>query len=305
MSVVVVGSLSMDFTAQAERLPQLGETIIGNGFLTVPGGKGNNQAITCARLGAPVTMIGCVGADAFGDTVVKNCADEGVDVSGIVSLPDSGTGIAHITVDATGHNAITIVPAANSHLTPDMVAAAQNKFADAKVVLVQMEIPLDTVHAALQMGRNVGAITILNPAPAANVPAGTLSLVDLCVPNEIEAASLTGWDIGGLPSAKQAARTLLNSGPRQIVITLGEHGCFYADRTSEMVIPAFPVDAVDTVAAGDAFCGGIATALACGEPLANALRYACAAGAVAVTRPGATTSLPFARDVAELLAGSV
>jgi ribokinase len=303
VSVVVVGSLSMDFTAQAERLPRLGETVMGTGFLMVPGGKGNNQAITCARLGAAVTMIGCVGADAFGEAVLKRCTEEGVDVSGILALPDSGTGIAHITVDAAGQNAITIVPAANSRLTPEMVLAAQGKFAGAKVVLVQLEIPLAAVRAALHMGRRAGALTILNPAPAAQLPAETLDLVDLCVPNETEAASLVGREVDSLDSVREAARVLLEGGPRQVVITLGERGSFYTDGGSEMLVPAFGVEAVDTVAAGDAFCGGLATALARGSPFPAALEYASAAGAVAVTRPGATPSLPYARDVAELLAG--
>ena len=302
MSVVVVGSLSMDFTAQAERLPRLGETVMGTGFLMVPGGKGNNQAITCARLGAAVTMVGCVGADAFGDAVLKNCGDEGVDVSGIMSLPDCGTGIAHITVDSAGQNAITIVPAANSRLTPEMIHNAESKFAGASVVLVQMEIPLDAVRAALELGRSVGALTILNPAPAAKVPPETLSLVDLCAPNETEASSLVGCDVNDLEGVKKAARMLLAAGPRQVVITLGERGSFYSDGQSERLVPVFEVEVVDTVAAGDAFCGGLATALARGASLGAALEYASAAGAVAVTRAGATPSLPFARDVEGLLA---
>jgi ribokinase len=302
MSVVVVGSLSMDFTAQAERLPRLGETVMGTGFLMVPGGKGNNQAITCARLDAAVTMVGCVGADAFGDAVLKNCADEGVDISAITSLPDSGTGIAHITVDAAGDNAITIVPAANSRLTPEMVYEAESKFAGAKVVLVQLEIPLPTARAALEVGKRVGAVTILNPAPATPVPTETLRLVDLCAPNETEASSLVGADVDSLEGIKEAARALLRAGPRKVVITLGERGAFYTDGKSEKLVPAFPVEAVDTVAAGDAFCGGLATALAGGAPIGDALEYASAAGAVAVTRPGATPSLPSARDVGDLLA---
>ena len=302
MSVVVVGSLSMDFTAQAERLPRIGETVIGTGFLVVPGGKGNNQAITCARLGASIRMVGCVGADAFGETIVRNCADEGVDVSGIRVLSDCSTGIAHITVDGSGRNAITIVPSANARLTPEMVYDAKALFVGAAVVLVQMEIPLTSVHAALELGRRVGATTILNPAPAAHLPPETLQLVDICAPNEIEASTLVGFEVAQIEDVRKAALKLLDAGPRQVVITLGERGCFCADGVSERMVPAFEVHAIDTVAAGDAFCGGLATALASGAQLSAALDYASAAGAIAVTRAGATPSLPFSADVDRLLA---
>ncbi len=302
MSIVVVGSLSMDFSARAERLPRPGETVLGIGFLMMPGGKGNNQAIACARLGADVTIVGCVGSDSLGATVLRDCAAEGVDVSAITSVPDSGTGVAHITVDGSGENAITVVPRANARLTAEMVWEAESKFVGATVVLVQMEIPPEAVGAALEVGRRAGALTILNPAPAAEIPAETLRLVDVCVPNETEASTLTGRDVRGIGSARRAALILLERGPSHVVITLGERGAFYTDGKTEQVIPALRVEAVDTVAAGDAFCGGLATAIDRGEQLAYALSYASAAGALAVTKPGATSALPFAPDVDELLA---
>jgi ribokinase len=302
MSIIVVGSMSMDFTAQAERLPRPGETVHGTGFLMVPGGKGNNQAITCARLGADVTMIGCVGTDQLGGAVLKQCVAEGVDVSGVTTVPGCSTGVAHITVGADGQNAITMIPAANWRLTPEIVSDAAGKFAGATVLLAQLEVPLDAVHKALDIGRRDALLTILNPAPATELPANTLRLVDMLIPNETEASALTGRAVHSLDSAREAALMLLARGPNHVVITLGERGAFYTDGRSEQLIPPFRVRALDTVAAGDAFCGGLATAIDHGQSIAQALTYASAAGALAVTKAGATSALPFAADVSELLA---
>jgi ribokinase len=302
MSIVVVGSLSMDFTAQAQHLPRPGETVLGTGFVMVPGGKGNNQATTCARLGADVTLVGCVGTDMFGDQVIQRCAAEGVDVSALSALSGCTTGIAHITVGAGGENAITVIPGANGRLTGDMVRRYASKFAGATVVLAQLEIPLEAVHAALEVGRRAGALTILNPAPAAELPADLLRLVDVITPNETEASTLTGREVRSIDSAREAALMLLERGPGRVVITLGDRGALYTDGQTEQFISPFRVLAVDTVAAGDAFCGALATAIDRGESLAQALTFASAAGAVTVTKPGATSSLPFASEVTDLMA---
>lgn len=304
MSVVVVGSLSMDFTARAERLPRPGETVTGTAFLMVPGGKGNNQAITCARLGAKVHMIGCIGTDALGDAILKKCVAEGVDVSGVTTLADCGTGVAHITVGTAGENAITMIPAANSRLTPKMIGDAADRFAGATVTLAQLEVPPEAVHSALDIGRKTRTLTILNPAPAIELPADTLRMVDVLVPNEIEASALSGQEVQSVDSARQAARTLLARGPKHVVITLGDRGAFYADGQTEQLIPPFRVHAVDTVAAGDAFCGALATAIDRGEGFSQALTYASAAGALAVTKAGATSALPAAAEVMELITRS-
>jgi len=299
--VVVVGSLSMDLTAQTTSLPSPGETVIGNGFTMVPGGKGNNQAVTCARQGVTTAMVGRVGPDAFGDAIRAQLVAEGVDVSQLTTDPVVPTGIAHITVDSTGQNFIIIVPQSNHCLTTAHLAEAAALIERATVLLVQLEIRLETVRGALDIARRAGVTTILNPAPALELDDELLSMVDICVPNETEAASLTGTKVDDVAGALRAARELLRRGCKAAIVTLGARGAVFVDNERAIEVPSLRVPVVDTVAAGDAFCGAFASALARGEDLETALVKATGAGALAVGVPGATPSLPFARAVDEVI----
>ncbi len=303
--VTVVGSLNVDLVARAARLPAAGETIIGTASLAVEGGKGLNQAVAAARLGAPTAIVGLVGDDPFGDQLLALLAAEGIDASGIGRAHGTGTGVAHITVDDAGRNTIVVVPRANAMLTEDLMAEHWSVVTGAAAVLVQLEIPLATVRATLVRARAAGAMTILNPAPAADLDDSLLGLCDLVVPNETEAAALTGLDTSVDRGARAAAAALVERGAGRAVVTLGERGAVWmaADGAAGQVI-AFPVTPVDSTAAGDAFCGALAAALAAGSGLEAALQRASVAGALATTAVGAVTSLPTAAAVdAALTAG--
>ena len=299
--VVVVGSLSVDFTARAERLPVVGETLIGSGFATAPGGKGNNQAIASALQGVATALVGCIGADHLGDMIVEVFAELGLDATHLVRDPSVPTGIAHITVDAEGRNTIVIVPQANSRMSIERVRDDEALIGSARIVLTQLEIPVEATHAALTIGREAGSLTILNPAPAIQVDDDLLRLADICVPNEVEASELTGQKVIDRASAISAASVLRDRGCREVVVTLGERGAVYVGPDATFDVRPFKVDTVDTVAAGDAFCGALAASLALGASRVQALERASAAGALATTLPGATTSLPTAGAVESLV----
>jgi ribokinase len=300
--VVVVGSLSMDFTARADRLPSVGETLIGTAFTMVPGGKGNNQALACLRQGVATAMVGCVGADPLGDALLEWFSAEGLDRGYLIRDEDNGTGIAHITVDGEGRNAIIIVPGSNMALSPDRVRRRADLIRSARVVLTQLEVPVEATAAALALGREGGAVTILNPAPARALDESVLALADICVPNEVEASDLTGRPVGDPDSALRAAAIMHDRGCPEVIVTLGEKGSLYSGPDGAIHVPAFEVETIDTVAAGDAFVGALAAALARGATRAEALLRASAAGALAVTVPGATPSLPTGEAVSDLIA---
>lgn len=297
--IVVVGSLNADMVVRVPHIPAPGETILGSGFETIPGGKGANQAVAAARLGAEVAMIGRVGAGALGDMLLANLENDKVDHRWVRQDPDSPTGIAMIEVSEDGQNSIVVAPGANHRLTPQDVEDAESLFAQAKILLLQLEIPLDAVIAAAKLARKHQVKVLLNPAPAQPLPAELLSLVDILVPNETEAALLTNKPVDTLETAREAARSLQAEGPGTVIITLGERGCLVVDQAGERVFPAFPVQAVDTTAAGDAFIGAFAVAMAEGKPVDEALAWGRAAGALAASKAGAQPSLP---SRAELLA---
>ena len=301
-TVTVVGSLNMDLVARAPRIPLPGETIIGGGFRTVPGGKGANQAVAAARLGAQVSMVGRVGRDAFARSLLEAIIAAGVDHAFISQDPQAATGIALIVVDDSGENSIVVAPGANMCLSPADVAAAERAIAAADVCLLQLEIPLESVTRAAEVAQAHGVTVILNPAPARLMPAALLSLVDVLVPNESEAALLTGHPVDDQATAEAAAGALRAMGVGTVILTLGELGALLARDGKAEHFPAFAVTPVDTTAAGDAFLGGFAVALAEGRALADAVRWGNAAGGLATTRLGAQPSLPTRAALEHLLA---
>jgi ribokinase len=300
--IAVVGSLNMDLVVRAPRLPRPGETLSGGPFATYPGGKGANQAVAAARLGARVAMIGRVGDDAFGRELLAGLAADGVDTAAVLATPHTSSGVALIAVEDGGQNMIVIAPGANAALAVADVEAAAALLGACRVLLLQLESPLPAVTRAAQIARAAGATVILNPAPApaGPLPADLLAAVDYIVPNETEAAALLdGQTSGGPRDQARSLRELLDV--PAAVVTIGRRGAAMADATGATLQPAFPVQAVDATAAGDAFIGGFAAALVAGLAPADALRWGCAAGALAATRPGAQASLPSRAELLALL----
>ena len=297
--IVVVGSLNADLVVRVDRFPAPGETVAGRDFAVIPGGKGANQACAAARMGGDVSMIGRVGADAHGELLRRSLASAGVDVSDVWPDPRSATGVALITVDGRGENDIVIVPGANGAFTVEDLERGGGRLDSASVLLLQLEIPLATVHAAARRARRAGATVILDPAPAAPLPDALLREVDYLTPNETELAALLGGARPGEETA--AARELVGRGARNVVVKRGEHGALLVGAVGETVWPAYRVDAVDATAAGDAWNGAFAFALADGRSPGEAGRLATAAAAVSVTRRGAQPSMPTRAEAEALI----
>lgn len=298
--VVVVGSLNMDLVARAPRLPAPGETLAGHAFAQVAGGKGGNQAVAAARLGAQVAMVGRLGADSNGEVLRAGLVAEGIDCGALETSPRAPTGVALIIVDDASQNAIVIVAGSNGELTPETIARHEAALALADVVVCQLETPTDAVAAALAAARRLGKITILNPAPATGpLPAQWLPLIDYLVPNELEAAALTGLPASTPEEAARAALALREAGARNVLVTLGAQGvCALLDGAATVHLPAPRVNAVDTTAAGDTFIGGLAARLAAGAPAREAIAFALRAASVSVTRAGAQPSIPTLAELA-------
>lgn len=299
--IVVVGSLNMDLVVRSPHLPRPGETLIGGPFQTFPGGKGANQAVAAARLGATVHMIGRVGADAFGEQLLQSAAADGVDVSAVLSDAEAASGVALITVDAAGQNTIVVASGANMRLSVTDIDALEALIASAALLVMQLESPLDVVEQAACLARKHEVRVLLNPAPARALPESLLRLVDVLLPNQNELARLAGGDL----PVPQAARRLQQQGAGTVVVTLGDQGLYLLGPGIEVSLPAHRVEVVDTVAAGDAFVGAFAVALAEGRSLLEAARWGNAAGALAVTKPGAQPSLPSRSELLELLGKEV
>ncbi len=300
--VLVVGSITADVTAFSARLPQRGETVLGEDFTLFLGGKGANQAVAAARAGAPTWMAGCVGDDLFRSLVLDGLAGHGVRTSQVRTVAGR-TGVAHIRVDASGENDIVITPLANFDLTPAMVDESVAATGDSVgVMLLQLEIRAEVTCHAAAAGAAAGLTVILDPAPAQRPPEEIWRHVDIVTPNESEAAALTGIAVDGVESARRAAGWFLERGVRHALITLGGAGAVSVTRDDWRHFPAFPVTPVDTTAAGDAFTGALGAALAAGRDAELAVRHGMAAGALATTRPGASPSLPDAAEVAALVA---
>jgi ribokinase len=295
--VVVIGSLNMDLVTRAPRLPRGGETLIGQSFATVSGGKGANQAVAAARLGAQVSMVGCVGSDAYGEELREALMVEQIDCQA-VSTVEGSSGVALIVVDDNSQNAIVIVAGANGALTPQVIDRFDAVLQAADVIICQLEVPDATVGHALKRGRELGKIVILNPAPASRpLPADWYASIDYLIPNESEASALSGLPVDSLASAETAATRLIALGAGKVIITLGAQGSMFANGTGFEHFPAPTVKAVDTTAAGDTFVGGFAAALASGKTEAEAIRFGQVAAALSVTRAGAQPSIPTLSDV--------
>ncbi len=301
MSVVVLGSINMDLTTYVPRLPAPGETLFGSSFITVPGGKGFNQAVAAGRLGAATQFIGRVGQDAFGKGVMELIADEPVDVSGILVDADNSTGLAVINVDAQAENSIIVISGANMAHDAREVARCHEALRSAELLLLQLESPLDISLAAAQAAREAGALVMLDPAPARPLPTEAYQLCPILTPNELETEVLVGFRPTNPTEAAQAASILRERGVETAVIKLGAQGAYYQSGQESGFVEPFSVEAIDTVAAGDSFNGGLAVALAEKRPLAEAIRWGAAAGALATTKPGASSAMPTRAELMKLL----
>jgi ribokinase len=300
--VLVVGSANVDFTVAASRLPGVGETVSGGTLLVNHGGKGANQAVAARRLGAEVRFVACVGDDASGRDIRAALQAEGVGVDGMIVTREAATGTALIVVDQQGRNQIVVAPGANWRLSAEHVRSRAEDFAWAQVVLCQLETPLDTLDVALGEARRRGLVTVLNPAPVRDgISDDVWRRVDYLTPNEGEAARLSGVPVENVRSAGAAARVLRERGVGTVIVTLGVQGSIACTAGGDVRTEAFPVKAVDTTAAGDSFNGALGTALAAGDALPDALRFASAAAALACTRRGAQPSLPIRAEVDRLL----
>lgn len=287
----------MDLVTRAPRLPKGGETLIGQSFTTVSGGKGANQAVAAARLGARVSMIGCVGNDAYGEALRGALLAEQIDCQA-VSTVDGSSGVALIVVDDSSQNTIVIVPGANGELTAEAIDRFDSVIQAADVLICQLEVPDASVGHALKRGRELGKTVILNPAPVSRpLPPDWYASIDYLIPNESEASALSGLSVDSLDTAQAAATRLIALGAGKVIITLGAQGSLFADGQGFEHFPAPVVKAVDTTAAGDTFVGGFAAALAAGKDEAQAIRFGQVAAALSVTRAGAQPSIPALSDV--------
>lgn len=299
--VLVVGSANVDYTVALGRLPGPGETVTGGTLLVNHGGKGANQALAARRLGADVRLIACVGDDAGGRGIRDALGAEGVDVTGVTSSAEAATGTALIVVDAEGRNQIAVAPGANRRLDVDAVARRRADFEWAAVVVCQLEIPLPTVRFVLEQARRRGVTTILNPAPVPDTPIDVWPLVDYLTPNEGEAGRLSGMPVTDRASAADAARALRHQGVGVVVVTLGPDGALCLGSAEALHVRGLAVTVLDTTAAGDTFNAALAVTLAERVSLAEGLRFANAAAALACTRRGAQPSLPLRADVMRVL----
>lgn len=305
MSVLVIGSVNVDIVTYADRAPRPGESLTGHSYQMVPGGKGANQAVAVARQGQPVSFIGRIGADSFGEFIRARLGTRGVNLDNLVVDANLSTGIAVIGIDAEGENAITVIPGANTAVSEAQVVAAAPHFQGLKVLLAQLEHPFPATLKAVEMARAVRARVILDPAPVPTFPfpAATIRLFDALTPNEIETEALTGIAPIDLEAAAAAARRLADTGLPIAVVKLGARGVYVDSAAFRGHVPPFKVKAIDTVAAGDCFNAGFAVALAEGMPIERAIRYAAASGALACTKAGSSDAAPTRAEVEALLVG--
>jgi len=299
--IVVVGSSNTDLILRVPHIPAPGETILGGKFLTAPGGKGANQAVAAARAGGSVVFVARVGNDHYGEEAVAGFARDGIDVSHVVIDKRAPSGVALIFVSSRGENSIAVADSANGRLSPADIKRAGAAIREAKMLVLQLEIPLETVCAAAAVAASRHVPVILNPAPACPLPDELLQKVAVLTPNETECQILTGIKITGESTARKAAASLLARGVGAVIITMGKRGAYVATPQEDRLVPGFRVEPVDTTAAGDVFNGSLAVALVEGQPLSQAVRFAHAAAALSVTKPGAQSSAPRRKAVDKFL----
>ena len=299
-AVLVVGSLNMDLVVSAQRLPKKGETILGDEFATFPGGKGANQAVAAGKLGANVSMVGCLGRDNFANALLVSLKANDVKTNFIRQVPIS-TGTALITVDGEGANTIVVVGGANLKCSSLDVDQALETFLEPGILLVQNEVPRETVECAIGVAKRKGWMVIVNPAPAREIDEALLPFIDIMIPNETEMALLTKSCVDTQDDVIVAAGKLLKSGVKNVIVTMGEKGAICCNEQGNHHVPSYEVKAVDTTAAGDAYTGGLAAGLAEGKTLLESMKFAAAVAALSVTKHGAQPSLPWRVEVGEFM----
>lgn len=297
--ILVIGSSNTDMTVRSATLPKPGETVLGGDFRMGPGGKGANQAVAARLLGGEVTFVCKLGRDMFGEGASKHYESCGLDTSKIL-WSDKPSGVALITVDSKAENSIVVASGANADMTVSDIDSVADIIKSSGILLLQLEIPMDAVVHAAEIAYNAGVQVVLNPAPAADLPAELLKCVSILIPNETEASAISGIDINNFEAAAAAAERLKGMGVREVIITMGSRGSVVCDGDCTFV-PAVKVNAVDTTAAGDTFCGGVCVALSEGKDLLEAVKFATAASSIAVQRPGAQDSVPNRCEVDKLM----
>jgi ribokinase len=302
LQVVVVGSTNFDMVVKAERLPKEGESLLVSGLKFFPGGKGANQAVAVARLGARTSLVGAVGTDIIGDFLLQGLVAEGIDTACVRRDPGRATGSAFIMLFPNGNNCIAVDPAANFNLTPADIERAKDVIERADALSTVLEIPLETVEAALRLARKAGKLTVLDAGPPRYCPIEILTLADIVSPNETELAQLTGEEVRGRVSAREAAEKLLSWGVKTVVLKLGSDGSMLVTNKKSKHFPACKVHAIDPTAVGDAFTAALTVELASGHDLEHAIRFANYAGALAASKLGAQPSLPTRSEVEALAA---
>ena len=301
MKIVVIGSYNTDMIIRVPRIPRPGETILGGRFLTAAGGKGANQAVAAARAGGDVTFIAGIGRDSMGDQALQGFQQDGIDTSCVYRDEAEPSGAALIFVDEEGENSIAVAGGANMTLSPAKIRACARIIESADILVMQLETPLDTIQAAADLAHAKQVPVILNPAPAGQLPDELLGKITILTPNESETELLTGVDVTGSESASEAAAALKDRGVEHIVITMGRRGAFVSSAEMEDMVPGFEVEAADTTAAGDVFNGALSVAVSEQRPLPEAVRFACAAAALSVTREGAQPSVPRRNEIESFL----
>ena len=300
--IVVIGSINTDMVIRSSQLPSAGQTVMGHSFMTTGGGKGANQAVAAARLGADVSLIARIGSDAFGEMSIENFKKEKINIDNIYTDSDAPSGVAFIVVDDRGENIIVVAPGANATLNEKDIQDAEDVIERAGIVLFQLEIPMRTVAEGIRLAKKHNRIVMLNPAPAASIPEQVLHSVDIITPNQTEALTLTGIAVNDEVTAQQACDVLHDKGILTVIITMGEQGAYISSGSYKGLVPGFNAGkVVDTVAAGDTFCAGLAVAIAEGKSLQLAVQFANAAAALSVTKAGAQASIPVRTEVIKLL----
>ena len=296
-NIVALGGMNMALIGTATRLPQPGETLRGERFYTAPGGKGATQAVAAARLGANVKMVGRVGKDMFGPRLLDALKSDGIDVTGVAEDPDHPSGVGMIVLNAERQNHVLAIYGANLRCNEDQLAAVEAALDGADVLLLQMELPFPLSMAAAKTAQSQGVTTMLDPAPASDIPPDAFRHVDIITPNQTEAEYHTAIRVDDTPSAQEAAEALLEKGVGTAIVKLAEQGVYWASREASGYVPAYEVEVVDTISAGDAFSGALAVALGEGRSMEEAIRYGAAAGALAVTKRGVQTAMPTRTEV--------